>query len=405
MTDCDCSRREILTGFGVLGAAAVAAPRLAFAASPAPGDVLVTVFLRGGMDGLSAVAPYTETAYHAARPYLRVPSEKVLRLDGRFGFHPALKALLPLYARRDLAVVHAVGSPVLNRSHFDMQQMIERGTPGSRTSPSGWLGRHLAGRPGSSSFRAVALGNSVQASLYGPVAPVALRSIKEFTVRAAKDDKVAIETTLDRLYAGLGHGMATHAGTTLAAIRRLRPLAATDYKPRAGVVYPKTSFGSHMSEVARLVKARVGLEAACVDFHGWDTHSKQGSWKDGPVTALLGELAAGLAAFYNDLGGLQGITVVVMSEFGRRVDENGSGGTDHGNGGVMFVLGGGIRGGRVYGSWPSVAKSTLLHGDLRPTTDYRDVLADVLYHRMHNRALGTVFPGLRPRFPGLADPR
>ncbi|HVE98197.1 MAG TPA: DUF1501 domain-containing protein [Mycobacteriales bacterium] len=413
---CDCaepseglSRRRVLAGFGAVGALAaadVAAPRLAFAAGGQPsGDLVVTVFLRGAMDGLSAVVPYADADYHAARPGVRIPPNAVLKLDGRFGLHPALRPLLTSWRRGDLAIVHAVGSPHPTRSHFDAQDFMERGVPGDLKLTTGWLGRHLATRPGRSDLRAVAMGGGVQLALRGPVPAVALRRIADFALVAEDAERTILETTLDRLFAGLSHPMSGTGSSTVTATRRLRALARTSYRPAGGAAYPDTELGRQLTEVARLAKARVGLEAACVDATGWDTHQGMGSARSGRMSALLGDLGASLGAFYADLGGLRGVTVVVMSEFGRRVAENGSGGTDHGHGGVMFVLGAGIAGGRVYGRWPGVAPRRLDRGDLAVTTDYRDVLGEVLLRRAGAVSLAGVFPRHLVRPLGLALPR
>lgn len=411
---CDCgpgdglTRRRVLAGFGAMGALAateVAAPRLAFAVGgPATGDLVVSVFLRGAMDGLSAVVPYADADYHAARPGVRVPASAVLKLDGRFGLHPALRPLVTPWRRGDLAIVHAVGSPHPTRSHFDAQDFMERGVPGDVRLSSGWLGRHLATRPGRSQLRAVAMGGGVQLALRGPVPAVALRRIADFSLVTEDAERTVLETTLDRLFAGLSHPMSSTGSSTVGATRRLRALSRTTYRPAAGAAYPDTELGKQLMEVARLAKARVGLEAACVDSTGWDTHQGMGSAKSGRMASLLGELGSALGAFYADLGGLRGVTVVVMSEFGRRVSENGSGGTDHGHGGVMFVMGAGINGGRVYGRWPGLSPRRLDRGDLAVTTDYRDVLGEVLLSRAGARSLAPVFPRHLVRPLGLAVP-
>lgn len=401
------SRRALLVGVGALGvtaAGAAVAPQMAFAASPAPGDVLVSIFLRGGMDGLAAVVPYTSRDYQLARPTVRIPADKVLRLDGRFGLHPALRPLHNIYRAGDLAVVNAVGSRVSTHSHFDAQEWMDRGTPGSKSTSTGWIGRHLATRPGQSMFRAVAIGSAVQASLRGPTAAIALRAIGEFRVSAADKERTTVETTLDRLYAGLNHQLGQQGRTTVTAVRRLAALSRSAYVPANGAKYPDTELARQLSEVARLIRARVGLEAVTLDAHGWDTHATMGSYRDGVLEQKFSELAAALGAFYRDLGALRGVTVLVHSEFGRKVQENGSGGTEHGNGNAMFVLGGGVRGG-VYGAWPGITAKQRLAGDVRPTTDYRSVFAEVLHQRLLNRRLGQVFPGFRPQFLGLAHPR
>jgi len=417
VTDCDCdghgdagalTRRRLITGLGAAGALAVAdagLPRMAFAAGPPAGDLIVSVFLRGAMDGLSAVVPYADADYHASRPGVRVPANLVQKLDAQFGLHPSLAPLMTAWRRGHLAVVHAVGSPHPTRSHFDAQDFMERGVPGDATVSTGWLGRHLATRASRSTLRAVAVGGNVQLSLRGPVPAVALKRIADFTLVAEDAKRTVLETSLDRLYAGLSHPMGSTGVSTVGATRRLRALARTSYRPASGAKYPESELGRQLTEVARLAKARVGLEAVCVDANGWDTHDAMGSAKSGRMAALLADLGQSLAALYADLAGLRGVTVVVMSEFGRRVAENGSGGTDHGHGGVMLVLGSGIRGRRVYGRWPGLAPSQLDRGDLRVTTDYRDVLAEVLLARAGGTSIASVFPRHLHTPLGLAIPR
>ncbi|HVF19295.1 MAG TPA: DUF1501 domain-containing protein [Mycobacteriales bacterium] len=405
----DLTRRRLLTGLGAMGALAVgeaAAPRLAFAAgAPAKSDLIVSVFLRGAMDGLSAVVPYADPEYYAARPGIRILAKAVHRLDASFGLHPVLKPMLNSWHRGDLAVVHAVGSPHPTRSHFDAQDFMERGVPGDTTVSTGWLGRHLASRPSRSSLRAIAVGGNVQLSLRGPVPAIALKRISDFSLVAEDAERTVLETTLERLYSGLAHQMGGAGVSTVGAARRLRALARTTYHPAGGAKYPTSELGRQLAEVARLAKARVGLEAACVDANGWDTHEAMGTHSSGRMTVLLADLGQALGAFYTDLAGLRGVTVVVMSEFGRRVAENGSGGTDHGHGGVMFVMGAGIRGHRVYGRWPGLAPHRLDRGDLAVTTDYRDVLGEVLMARGGGTSMASVFPRHAVRPLGLADPR
>lgn len=403
------TRRRLLSGLGAVGAVALgeaAMPRLAFAAAgPTRSDLIVSVFLRGAMDGLSAVVPYADVDYHAARPGIRVPANRVLKLDASFGLHPVLRPMLPAWHRGHLAIVHAVGSPHPTRSHFDAQDFMECGVPGDPSISTGWLGRHLASRPSGSALRAVAVGSNVQLSLRGPVPAVSLKRIADFSLVAENAQRTVLETTLDRLYAGLAHPMGAAGVSTVGATRRLRALARTTYTPAGGAKYPATDLGRQLSEVARLAKARLGLEAACVDANGWDTHDAMGTHSSGRMTNLLAELGQALGAFYTDLAGLRGVTVVVMSEFGRRVAENGNGGTDHGHGGVMFVMGAGIKGRRVYGRWPGLAPAQLDRGDLRVTTDYRDVLADVLTARGGGTHLANVFPRFTPQPLHLAVPR
>ncbi len=414
--DCACevttgevSRRRLIGSFGLVGLTAAAGvasgTQLAFA-DGAAGDTLVVVFLRGGMDSLSAVVPYTDKAYYAARPGLAVPASRVVKLDGQFGLHPALGPLRDSWVRGQLAVVNAVGSPANSRSHFDAQEFIERGTPGSKTIPTGWLGRHLQSRPGKSSFRAISMGGSLQTSLQGPEPALSLRSLDEFRLSAPPPEQAAVQWTLRKLYGQLSHPMARQADAAIDAVQKLAKLSGTAYKPAGGARYPASDLGHSLSDVARLLRSGLPLEVAAVDANGWDLHQNSGTWSSGRMHSLLDDLALSLKAFTTDIAGLMGrVSVIVMSEFGRRVDQNGSGGTDHGYGGTMFVIGGGIQGGRVYGRWPGLAKSQRVGGDIAVTTDYRAILSEVLVQRVGNRNVGTVFPGYKYAPIGLTKPR
>lgn len=420
------SRRDVLR-LAAWSAAPLALPRwrprLAFAppGSPPLGDLLVCVFLRGGMDGLNAVVPHAETAYYDARPTLAVPEPRpgddqaAIELDDRFSLHPALRPLKDLYDAGDLAIVHACGSPDPTHSHFDAMDYMERGTPGEKSIPTGWLARHLqtAAWENPSPFRAVGMGGVLQASLRGPVPAAALRSIAEFHLPGNPEAVAVIQQALASLYAApppedpLLSDLASQAATTFEAMDMLARLDPETYTPANGAVYPEDEFGQALSQVALLAKAEVGLEVACVDLGGWDTHVQQGA-REGRMPGLLATLAAGLAAFYQDMGDrMKDVTVVTMSEFGRRVAENGGGGTDHGHGNVMFLLGGGLRGGRVYGQWPGLAPEALYGpGDLAVTTDFRDVLAEILARRVGNDRLEDIFPGRGEfQFLDLAEPR
>ena len=387
-------------------------PKLAFAsAEKAPGDALVCVFLRGGMDSLSAVAPYAEGArYYDARPTLAVPEpgkspQAALDLDGRFGLHPTLAPLQEIYQQGDLAIVHAVGSPDPSRSHFDSMRYMEYGVPGDKSISTGWLGRHLqsAAWQNGSPFRAVGMGAMPPDSLRGPVAPLALESIADFHFKGREGELRQLRQSLNQLYAVNAPTGALDAQAKLVfeTIDVLDKLNANTYQPAAGANYPDDEFGLGLRQIAQLIKAGLGLEVACVDLGGWDTHENQGVF-DGGYNALLESLGRGLSAFYADLGDkMQRVTLVTMSEFGRRVAENGSQGTDHGHGSVMFVMGGGANGGQVFTRWPSLAPAALDNGDLAITTDYRDVLAEIISRRLLNPSLDKVFPGHQPAPVGV----
>ncbi len=390
-------------------------PRLAFApAGAAPGgDLLICVFLRGGMDGLSAVVPHGDPEYYRRRPSLAVPGPTsgddaaVVDLDGFYGLNPALRPLKDLWDAGHLAVVHAVGSPDPTHSHFDAMDTMERGTPGEKSIPTGWIGRHLQTAPwhNASPLRAIGMGGVATAALRGPVPVTTLKSIADFHLSGRIDGLEEVQQALNRLYE-LTPEFTPATVDTFSAIETLSKVDVGGYAPTGGAVYPEGEFGRALQQVAQLDKAEVGLEVACIDVGGWDTHADQGV-ADGRLPTLLTELGQGLAALYADLGERrQHVTVITMSEFGRRVAENGSGGTDHGHGNCMFVIGGGIHGGRVYGQWPTLATDALYGpGDLALTTDYRDVLAELVAARLGNPSIDAVFPTYTAQPLGLARPR
>ena len=392
-------------------------PRMAFATSPdvVPGqrDILICLFMRGGADGLNIVVPVGDSDYYAARPSLAIaePGQVggALELDGFYALHPSLAPLKELYDEGVLAAIHAVGSPDDTRSHFDAMDFMERGTPGEKSLASGWLGRHLATVDSSndSPFRAIGMGRLLQTSLRGPVPATALQSIAEFHLGRGQSGALAsFQESLARLYSapeGEGDLLSVQAQQTFDAIEALSTADPLSYEPENGAQYPVSELGFSLLQVAQMIKADLGLEVACVDAGGWDTHESEGG-ADGRISQLLSDLAGSLAAFHADLGDrMARVTVVTMSEFGRRVSENAAGGTDHGHGNCMFLLGGGVAGGRVYGDWPGLAPEQRVGpGDLAITTDFRTVLAEVVEKRLLNPASAEVFPGFEiPAFLGL----
>jgi uncharacterized protein (DUF1501 family) len=354
---------------------------------------LVVIFLRGGADGLSLVGPVGDDDYHNARPRLALVAPEAVRLDGFFALNPLLKPLEALYHDGTLAIVHAAGSEDSTRSHFEAQDLMEHGG----LAAGGWLGRFLRSRQSAAgALSAIAMGRELPESLRGAPAATVLQSLDDFALPGAG----ALVRELEQLYRAERDAVGAAGVDTLAALRRIERLRAGHYVPANGAAYGRDDFAQGLQQIARLVKARVGLEAASLDLGGWDSHFTQGTIID----PLLTRLAGGLSAFCRDLGAeLAHVTVVVMTEFGRRVRENASFGTDHGRGSVMFVLGGGVKGGRVLGHWPGL-KSEALEGpgDLPVTTNYRDVLAPIL--RRHGATdLGTVFPDFTVRPLALFD--
>ena len=340
--------------------------------------VLVCLFLRGAADGLSMIVPYGDPGYYQARPRLAIPVDDVLDLDGHFGLHPALSPLKPLWDDRMLAVVHAVGSPAVTRSHFDAQAFMESGTPGRKATPDGWLNRYLRHHREhrETPFRSVAFGPELPKILSGQ----------------------APGLTIDRAEAtGL---LATSAKESLEAVRTLKAVNPT--RPSNSPRYPDGTFGQSLLQVAQLIKADVGVEIAFADMGGWDTHFNQGT-SDGHLATRLRELALGLAAFARDLGThMHRVVVLTMSEFGRTVEENGSAGTDHGHGTAMMLVGGPVRGGHVLGTWPGLAvEDRFEKRDLAVTTDFRDFFGEVVVRHLGATDLTQVFPGHESAgFPG-----
>lgn len=368
----------------------------------AVGDTLVTIFLRGGADGLSVVVPHGDAEYYRNRPTLALGRRDVVNLDGFFGLHPALRPLLPLYEAGQMAIVHACGSGDQTRSHFEAMATMERGAFGQTGPASGWLARHLESAPweNGSPLRAVAIGTIVPETLRGASNATALHTVADVRLNVPGARGAAMMDSLAALYGRSDDALTGPGREALAVLKTLRGLSPTAYKSAA--VYPTDELGDGLRQVALLMKSGVGLEAACLDWGGFDTHVAQGT-TGGLLAARLRPLALALAAFAADLGPTRWAktTVVVQSEFGRRVEENSGAGTDHGRAGVMLLLGGSVVGGKVHGVWPGLAPDNLEGpGDLRVTTDYRDVLAEVIARRLKNPRIGDVFPGLAARSVG-----
>ncbi|MGW4941624.1 DUF1501 domain-containing protein [Actinoplanes sp. NPDC004185] len=384
------------------------ATQLAFAADTSyAGDVLVLLSLRGGFDGLSAVVPAGDPGYYAARPGIAVPKSQLIGRGSYFGLNPALAPLLPFWKAGTLGAVHAVGQPAPNRSHFSAMEELERAAPGT-TLPTGWLDR-MTGRLGADHpFDAVSVGSARPARvLAGPAPSLGLTSIDDFKL-SGEDPKRPMAATMAALYAGAPDALAQTTAMTTGALATAGQLKAAGYQPAGGAAYPDTELGAALRDVARLIKADVGLLSATVDSGDWDMHENLGAAAPGKkMYDHLADLAKALAAFATDLGpaGLGRVTLVTISEFGRRVGQNGSGGLDHGYGNAMLVLGGGVRGGRVHGRWPGLAAAQLVDGDLAVTTDYRAVIGEILRARCGISDVASVFPGVRPSDLGLVSAR
>ena len=374
---------------------------------------LVVLFQRGAADGLNIVVPHAEHAYYSMRPSIAIPrprntADSVIDLDGFFGLHPSMSVFKPLWDQKHLAIVHAAGSPDNTRSHFDAQDYMESGTPGVKSTEDGWLNRAMAGMqdPKASPFRAVAMGGSVPRTLAGTVPAIAMSDIRNFGVGGGgggggRGAQIA-SNSFEAMYADSVDTVLHGTGNeTFEAVKMLRSADPAKYMPAPGANYPRGRFGDSLRQVAQLIKANLGVQVAFADIGGWDHHVNEGSVQ-GQIANITRDFSQSIAAFWTDLGDLGEDTVVVtMSEFGRTARENGNRGTDHGHANVMFVLGGPVRGGKVYGRWPGLAPEHLYEGrDLAVTTDFRQVLSEAVSRHLGCDDVEKVFPGFT-RVPSL----
>jgi uncharacterized protein (DUF1501 family) len=371
----------------------------------AQGKRLVVIFQRGAADGLNIVVPYREPNYYTMRPTIAIPQNQVLDLDGFFGLHPAMASLEPLFKQRHLAIVHATGSPDGTRSHFDAQDFMESGTPGIKSTRDGWLNRALQAEDlrrhqQHTAFRAVALSPDVPRTLEGKIPSLAISNVQDFAVGGRGPKPAPAATAFESMYDESSDRILHAAGdSSFEAIKMLRATDPAHYAPSPDANYPDSPFAKNMKQIAQLLKANLGVEAAFTDIGGWDTHQNQGS-VDGQLANRLRDFSDSIAAFWRDMGqNAENITLVTMSEFGRTAHQNGTGGTDHGHANAMFILGGTVKGGKVYGKWPGISEDQLNEGrDLTITTDYRQVLGEVVtktigYGSAMN--LEVTFPGAR----------
>ena len=415
------SRRQFLQAAGGAAAAAglsASLPRVAFAQDYCSSrDVIVSIYLRGAADGLTLCVPYLEPAYYAARPTLAVPPpdstspNRATDLDGFFGLPPAMTPLLPAYQAGNLLFVHACGSPDPSRSHFDAQRFMEVGKPNDSTIFDGWLARHLLTSPPfspSAILRAVQIDFGLHQTLQGAPLTIPVPNLGSFGLAGWSGTVGARRDVLDDLYAAFGDPLRSAAASTQATIDLLQQIDFAGYTPGGGAVYPNSAqgfgFGYSMKTAAALIKADVGVEAVAIDIEGWDTHGNQQPFTGGYMYNLMSQLSQGLAAFHADvlMGSGRNVTLVIMTEFGRRLEENGSLGSDHGHGSTMLLIGRDIAGGRVLTQWSGLAPEQLFQGiDLAVTTDWRDILAEVVVKRLGNNNLATIFPDYTPTFRGV----
>ena len=366
------------------------------------GKRLIVVFLRGGIDGLNVVVPYQESAYYEARPRIAIPAageeEGVLDLDGYFGLHPALSSLMPLWRQKSLAFVHACGSPDSTRSHFDAQDYIESGTPGNKSTPDGWMNRLLMGLSATpTANQGLNLGSTIP-RIFSGNAPVASMELGKNADRRLPIDREKMTSAFDRLYSGDDRLSQAYQEGRLARDRLLKNLRAEMEAADNGAPAPK-GFAGEAERLAGLMVRDREIQLAFLSLGGWDTHANQGSSR-GSLSRNLQSLSEGLTALVERLGPVYNQTaIVVLSEFGRTVQENGNQGTDHGHGNVLWLLGGGLRGGQIYGQWPGLDESDLYQGrDLSVTTDFREVISTLLTDHLYlnSGTIRQVFPGFNP---------
>jgi uncharacterized protein (DUF1501 family) len=387
--------------------------RTAFAAGKsARAKQLIAIFQRGAVDGLSVIVPFGEADYYRARPSIAIPrpnagENAAIDLDGFFGLNPRLHALKPLWDARELAIVHACGSPDSTRSHFDAQDYMETATPGVKSTSDGWLNRYLQARhdEAATPFRAVALTPQLPRMLQGTAPALAVNQIAQFGIRAGQASDM-VGASFEAEYAAAADRVLNGTGReAFDAIKMLKIADPAKYQPEHGADYPRSPFGQALKQIAQLSKSNVGLEVAFADIGGWDTHVNQGA-AQGQLANRLDDFGRAIAALVADLGDRMADTVVLtMSEFGRAVNENGNRGTDHGHGNAMMIIGGGVRGGHVYGKWPGLAADRRYEGrDLAVTTDFRDVFGEIVARHLGVADANPIFPGhiVRPgAFPGL----
>jgi uncharacterized protein (DUF1501 family) len=361
--------------------------------------VLVTIFQRGAVDGLNMIVPFGEKAYYQARPSIAIAQpgkpDGALDLDGFFGLHPRMASLHPYFTRGELAIVNATGSHDPTRSHFDAQDYMESGTPGVKSTRDGWLNRYLHAREHeqASAFRAVSLTQQLPRALQGKASALAIDQLGRFGLRAGEAGDM-MQQSFEAQYAAAADALLRPTGKeTFEALKQLQSVDLSKYAPTNGATYPNSGYGQALKQIAQLIKADMGLEVAFAESGNWDHHANEGP----QIANRLDDFASGIAAFAQDLGDrMADVVVLTMSEFGRTVAENGARGTDHGHGNAMLLLGGNVKGGKIYGKWPGLEREQRYEGrDLAITTDFRDVFSEALRGHLGARDTSTVFPGYK----------
>jgi uncharacterized protein (DUF1501 family) len=402
------TRRFFLKSSGVAMVSTAFAPsflmRTAMADTGAGKDrpVIIAIFQRGAADGISMVVPFGDRNYYSVRPQIAIPQPKngnqdaAIDLDGFFALHPAMESFKPIYDAGHLAIVHAVGSPDNTRSHFDAQDYMESATPGNKGTQDGWLNRYMQAKRDqkASPFRAVSFTANLPRTLMGGAPAIAMTNINDFGVRAGQSGG-QIARGFEELYSQSMKDVLQGTGKeAFEAVKMLKKANPQQYQPANGANYPRSPLGQSLLQIAQLIKSGIGVEVAFAEAGGWDTHANQGAAR-GQLANRLQDFSQAIAALYKDLGErMRNVVILTMTEFGRTIRQNGSGGTDHGHASCLFALGGPVKGGKVYGRWPGLAANELYEGrDLALTTDFRDVFAEVAARHMGAGDLKKIFPG------------
>jgi uncharacterized protein (DUF1501 family) len=406
-SDFSSSRRRFLAGLGAVTGSAVvsglvgdAFQQVAFGATTANPNVIVVLSLRGGADGLSMVVPHADPGYAGNRDRTAIPESTLLARDSGFGLHPSFAPLLPMWQNQTFAAVNAVGMPTPNRSHFSAMEKVEDADPGS-AERRGWINRMVGLQGGTSPVQAVQMGGSlIPTSMYGSAPVMGLRELPDLLLTGDPREEQTHRESLNTVWGGVSGSLGQGARGALEVTRDLRSLGGTVPTPANGARYPAGDLGDALKSTATMIRAQVGARVVTIDYGSWDMHANLGTVTWGPMQSMIRELAGGLAAFFTDLGGLgANVTVVTMSEFGRRVQENGAMGLDHGYGNCMLLLGAGVRGGQYHGAWPGLG-DRLVDGDLAVTRDNRSVISEVLASRVPEVSIPSVFPDFTPEAIG-----
>lgn len=373
--------------------------------NPDKKKILICIFQRGAMDGLMAVSPYRDEYFKSSRPGLYIePSASLgsIELDDRWSLHPGLSLFHSIFQQKDLAIVHGIGLPNNTRSHFDAQDYMESGTPYTKNTSTGWLGRASSLIPDAENhFKSISLTSNLPKSLYGDPHAVAISDLHDF--KLISDQNNHTRNGFESLYSSASQSLMNETGQeSFEALKIIQASANKRYSPENNARYPSSQLGNSLRQIAQLIKMKIGLEIAFAESIGWDTHFNQGS-VNGIFARNAKDFSESIAALWADLGDLQDhVTILTMTEFGRTVKQNGTGGTDHGRGSCNFIIGKNILGGKVYHQIESLSPEVLEDGrDLPVTIDYRSVLNEVVTKQLNINNKEILFPGWNGRETGI----